>query len=142
MRMESTDLPDRKQNYDVGETKRSEFGAAQRLQRIATQLIDARGIEALYDQILDTVLAILNSDFASLQMFYPERGSGGELRLLGHRGFSAEATRRWEWVRRENGYGELRGPPVVRLYGAVKELRSKMSGIVISWLEAKIWTDT
>src|SRR4051794_32238984 len=43
-------------------------------------------------------MAILHSDFATLQMFHPERGSSGELRLLGHRGFSAEAVRRWEWV--------------------------------------------
>jgi len=31
-------------------------------------------------------------------MFYPERGTNGELRLLGHRGFSTEAAKRWEWV--------------------------------------------
>src|SRR5262245_3043390 len=101
--MESeSDLRGRKQTYDMGEANEarrpSELEAAQRLQDIAIQLIDARGIEALYDHILDTVLEILNADFASLQMFYPERGSGGELRLLGHRGFSAEAARRWEWV--------------------------------------------
>src|SRR3954466_1907947 len=76
----------------------SELDAAQRLQQIATQRIDGRGIEALYEQILDTAMAILHSDFASLQKFHPERGSSGELRLLGHRGFSAEAVRRWEWV--------------------------------------------
>src|SRR5438270_4792089 len=78
--------------------RQSELDAAQGLQQIATQSIDARGIEALYEQILDTAMAILRSDFASLQMFHPERGSSGELRLLGHRGFSAEAVRRWEWV--------------------------------------------
>src|SRR4051812_20069066 len=103
--MESeSDLRGRKQAYGMGEAneakRRSELEALQRLQDIAIQLIDARGIEVLYDQILDTVRAMLNADFVSLQMFYPERGSGGELRLLGHRGFSAEAARRWEWVGR------------------------------------------
>src|SRR3954452_19330777 len=78
--------------------RHSELDAAQGLQQIATQSIDARGIEVLYEQILDTAMAILHSDFASLQMFHPERGSSGELRLLGHRGFTAEAARRWEWV--------------------------------------------
>src|SRR3954471_20185497 len=78
--------------------RQSELDAAQQLQQIATQSIDAGGIEALYEQILDTAMAILHSDFASLQMFHPERGSSGELRLLGHRGFSAEAVRRWEWI--------------------------------------------
>lgn len=70
----------------------------QRLQHIATQLITADGIEALYEQILDTAMAILQSDFASIQMFYPERGTNGELRLLGHRGFNAQSAKRWEWV--------------------------------------------
>ena len=87
------------QTEDSKETLRqSELDAAQRLQQIAIQSIDARGIEVLYEQILDTAMAILHSDFASLQMFHPERGSSGELRLLGHRGFSAEAVRRWAWV--------------------------------------------
>jgi hypothetical protein len=96
------DLLGRKQTREMeeaGEARRgNELEAAQRLQHIATQLMDARGIEALYDQILDTVLAILASDFASFQMFYPKRGSAGELRLLGHRGFTAEAVKRWKWV--------------------------------------------
>src|SRR5438045_4883879 len=87
------------QTEDSKETLRqSELDAAQRLQQIAIQSIDARGIEVLYEQILDTAMAILHSDFASLQMFHPERGSRGELRLLGHRGFRAEAVKRWEWV--------------------------------------------
>ncbi len=77
----------------------TELQAAQHLQHVATQLINTRGTQALYEQILDAAMAVLHSDFASIQMFYPERGTNGELRLLGHRGFSAEATKRWEWVR-------------------------------------------
>jgi PAS domain S-box-containing protein len=76
----------------------SELDAAERLQRVATQLISADGTDALYEQILDAETAILHADFASIQQFYPERGTSGELRLLGHRGFSAEAAKRWEWV--------------------------------------------
>ena len=72
---------------------------AELLQQIATQTIDDGGIQALYERILDAAQAILQCDCANLQMFYPERGSGGELRLLGQRGFTAEAARRWEWVR-------------------------------------------
>jgi PAS domain S-box-containing protein len=77
----------------------AEVEAGHRLQGVATQLMDAKGVEGLYEQILDTAMAIVDSDFASIQMFYPERGAHGELRLLGHRGFSAEAAKRWEWVR-------------------------------------------
>jgi signal transduction histidine kinase len=75
-----------------------ELDIARRLQAVATQLVDARGIEALYDKILDNAKQILDSDFASIQIFHPEHGSHGELRLLGHRGFSADAAKRWEWV--------------------------------------------
>ena len=77
----------------------AELDAARRLQLVATQLIHAPGIEALYEQILDTAMAVLRSDLASIQMFDPDRGPDGELRLLGQRGFSDEAIDRWEWVR-------------------------------------------
>jgi PAS domain S-box-containing protein len=70
----------------------------QTLQQVATQDVKLYGIDSLYEQILDTVLAILHADFASIQRFYPERGNRGELKLLGHRGFSAEAAQRWGWI--------------------------------------------
>ena len=76
----------------------SQLDATDHLQRVATQLISVRGTEVLYEQILDTALAILQADFASIQKFCPERGVRGELRLLGHRGFSPEAAKRWQWV--------------------------------------------
>ena len=73
--------------------------SGQQLQQVALELITAQGTPAaLYEQILDTAQSLLHADFASLQMFYPERGTNGELLLLGHRGFSAEAAKRWEWV--------------------------------------------
>jgi PAS domain S-box-containing protein len=77
----------------------SELAATRQLQEISTQLIQEENVEALYDKILDAAVAIMHSDFASLQMLYPEREAGGELRLLGHRGFTPEAARFWEWVR-------------------------------------------
>jgi signal transduction histidine kinase/DNA-binding NarL/FixJ family response regulator len=77
----------------------AELDIARRLQEVSTQLIQAEGIEALYEQILDTARAMLKPDFASLQQFHPERGPLGELRLLGFRGFSHEAARFWRWVR-------------------------------------------
>jgi PAS domain S-box-containing protein len=68
------------------------------LQQLATQSITAQRIEPLYDQILDTILTLLHADLASLQSFYPKRGSTGELKLLAQRGFSADTAKRWEWV--------------------------------------------
>ncbi|WP_052959059.1 PAS domain S-box protein [Methanoculleus sediminis] len=77
----------------------AELDAARRLQQVSTRMIQADRAEALYEQILDTAMTILDADFASIQMLYAERGPVGELRLLGHRGFTEEAARFWEWVR-------------------------------------------
>ncbi len=75
-----------------------ELAATQRLYEVSTQLIQADDVEKLYDTILDTAVSIMHSDFASLQMFHPERGAGGELQLLGSRGFNPQAVKFWEWV--------------------------------------------
>jgi PAS domain S-box-containing protein len=75
-----------------------QLDAVRRFRRVATQLIYARGLELLCEQILDTAVALLHPGSASIQMFHPERGSKGEFRLTGHRGFSAETARRWECV--------------------------------------------
>jgi PAS domain S-box-containing protein len=77
----------------------AELDTARRLHQVSTQLIQADRIEALYEQILDTAVMIMQSDFASIQMLYPERGTVGELLLLGYRGFTPEAARFWKWVR-------------------------------------------
>jgi PAS domain S-box-containing protein len=78
----------------------SELAGAQHLQKISTQLIHASDVDVLYDKILDAAVAIMRSDFASMQMFYPERG---ELRLLAYRGFNPTAAAFWEWVRPGSG---------------------------------------
>jgi len=77
----------------------ADLETTQRLQQVSTQLIGAGNGSALYDQILDAAMATLHADFASIQIFHPERGAEGELRLLGHRGFSALAAASWEWIR-------------------------------------------
>jgi PAS domain S-box-containing protein len=75
------------------------LNTAQKLQEISTQLIQTGDLEELYDKILDTAVEILQSDFASLQMFHPERGPIGELSLLGYRGFDAQAAEFWQLVK-------------------------------------------
>ena len=54
----------------------------------------------LNEKILDAAVTIMGSDFASMQMFYPERR---ELRLLAYRGFNPTAAAFWEWVRPGSG---------------------------------------
>jgi PAS domain S-box-containing protein len=78
----------------------SELAATRQLQKISTQLIHASNVEVLYEKILDAAVAIMRSDFASMQVFYPERG---ELRLLAYRGFTPIAAASFECVRPGSG---------------------------------------
>jgi GAF domain-containing protein len=55
-----------------------------------------------YEKIVDDALALMRSDYASLQRLYPERGTCGELQLVAFRGFDAQAARFWEWVREDS----------------------------------------
>ena len=75
-----------------------ELADAQLLQRISAALISENDVQSLYGQIVHAAVGIMGSDFASMQMFCPERGEGGELRLLASHGFSEQAQAFWEWV--------------------------------------------
>ncbi|RJQ62469.1 MAG: response regulator [Desulfobacteraceae bacterium] len=96
------DITDRKhaelEREELMKQLKAELDAARHLQQISTQLIQAGDIQTLYEQLLDTAVAILQADFASIQILYPDRGATGELRLLGNRGFDAQAAEFWEWV--------------------------------------------
>lgn len=59
-------------------------------------------IASSYEKIIDDAVAVMRSDYASLQMLFPERGAGGELRLLAFRGFSPQAAKFWGWVRADS----------------------------------------
>jgi PAS domain S-box-containing protein len=75
------------------------------LHRISLEMIHEENIGALYKKIVDAAVDIMRSEYASMQMLYPERGksaSGGELRLLAFRGFNPEAAKLWEWVRADS----------------------------------------
>jgi PAS domain S-box-containing protein len=96
-------LERRRAEEALRETQRqlvSELAATRQLQKISTQLIHASDAQVLYEKILDAAMAIMGSDFASMQTFYPERG---ELRLLAYRGFNPTAAAFWEWVRPGSG---------------------------------------
>jgi GAF domain-containing protein len=54
----------------------SELAANRQLQKISTQLIHASDVEVLYEKILDAAVAIMRSDFASMQMFRSGVNSG------------------------------------------------------------------
>ncbi len=72
------------------------------LQSISSELIHEQRAEGLYEAIVDAAIRIMRSDYASMQMLVPERGVGGELRLLAFRGFNPQAAKFWEWVRADS----------------------------------------
>lgn len=84
----------------IRSTRSAELADAQRLQDISSELIPSGKAAALYDKILAAAIAIMRSDFGSMQMLDAQRG---ELQLLSFRGFSPESAKFWEWVRPASG---------------------------------------
>ncbi|WP_336362820.1 GAF domain-containing protein [Halalkalicoccus salilacus] len=76
----------------------AELAATRELQAISTRLIQEDDIDALYDEILDAVVTVMDADFARLQLRDPGRGG---LRLLTDSGFE-ETTPLWERVTPES----------------------------------------
>lgn len=81
---------------------RTELADTLLLQRISAELIDQEDVRALYEKIIDAAMAVMHSACASMQMLFPERGTGGELQLLAFRGFHPQAAAFWEWVRADS----------------------------------------
>src|SRR6478735_431319 len=79
-----------------------ELSATRLLQSLSVELAHEVDVEALYEKILDVAKTIARSDFASMQQYFPHLGARGELKLLGFRGFSAEAAKFWAWVRADS----------------------------------------
>src|SRR5262245_1012439 len=75
----------------------SELAATRQLQGISTELASGHDAQELYNKILDAAMSIMRADFASMQMLFERRGRE-HLRLLGYRGFSADAAKFWELV--------------------------------------------
>ena len=72
------------------------------LQETSAQLIHQDDTQALYEKIVDAAVGTMRSDFASIQMLYPQRGDAGELRLLAYHGYTREAAAAWEWIRADH----------------------------------------
>jgi two-component sensor histidine kinase len=83
----------------VQERLATDLASTERLQEISTELLGENQPGALYSKIVDAAALIMRADFASMQAFHPDRGAGGSLKLLAHRGFTPEAERHWDWVR-------------------------------------------
>jgi PAS domain S-box-containing protein len=82
---------------DITERRRQE-DALRLLAALGFQMITADEPKAIYGKIVDAAATLMHSDFASMQLFHPDRGEAGELELLGHRGFDPEGVKFWQWV--------------------------------------------
>lgn len=95
-------LPTRSAPLAAQAYTQAEFAELDVLREVSSALIQEQKPEALYEKIVDAAVVIMRSDYASMQMLFPERGSGGELKLLAYRGFNSPAARFWEWVRADS----------------------------------------
>jgi PAS domain S-box-containing protein len=80
----------------------AELEATRLLQSLSVEMASVPDIGAMYQKLIDSAQIIMRSDFASMQQYHPDIGAFGELQLLGTRGFTAEATRFWAWVRADS----------------------------------------
>ena len=77
----------------------AELADARLLHQLSIQLIREDGTAGLYKKIVEAAVAIMRSNFATMQMLYPaEDDSVGKLRMLASSNFSPEAEKFWEWV--------------------------------------------
>jgi signal transduction histidine kinase len=76
----------------------TELADARLLHRLSIELIQEDGTIGLYKKIVEAAVEIMRSQYASMQMLYPEPGSAGKLRLLAASGFGPEGEKFWEWV--------------------------------------------
>jgi len=81
----------------------AELADARLLQSISNELINEGNVQGLSRKIIDAARRIMHSDFASLQIYYPERGNGGALHLMMHHGFDQKSAEFWEWVDESDG---------------------------------------
>src|SRR6185503_15135370 len=76
--------------------------ATRLLQSLSIEMATEPDTTMMYDKLVDSARLIMSSDFASMQQHHPDVGEHGELQLLGTRGFNADATRFWTWVRADS----------------------------------------
>lgn len=79
-----------------------ELAATRLLQELSIEMAREVDVEGLYEKLMDAAVAIMRADCASMQQYYPHIGARGELKLLGHHGFTPEAAKFWAWVRADS----------------------------------------
>lgn len=81
----------------------TELADTKLLQTISAHLTNDEHVDSLYQKITEAALSIMQSDFATMQMYVPEEGKPGHLRLLAAVGLSEEGVKFWDRVEIEAG---------------------------------------
>jgi signal transduction histidine kinase/CheY-like chemotaxis protein len=76
----------------------AELADSRQLQSISTELIIEKDERGFRERLLEAAMSIMQSEFASLQMFRDDGNGGGYLELIACHGFSQEAMDRWHSV--------------------------------------------
>jgi GAF domain len=79
---------------------KADCGRVAGLYAIAVESVDGANHASLHQRMLDAAVRLTGSDFASLQLFDPQRQ---ELQLIAHRGFPADAAAFWDRVGADSG---------------------------------------
>jgi len=79
-----------------------ELAATQLLQDLSLEMAHEVDLDGLYARLVHVAKTLMHSDFASMQRYYPHLGAKGELKLIGHYGFSEQAAKFWAWVRADS----------------------------------------
>lgn len=87
----------------TNEQLQEELAYSRLLHKISTELIQENGTSSLYKKIVEAAVAIMGSQYASMQMLVPDAPNIGKLRLLANSGFDAPAEKFWEWVYTHTG---------------------------------------
>ena len=79
----------------IDDERTAELAGMRRLHDLSLRLIESGDAATLFQSVIDAACEIMCSDFASLQVYVPERG---ELRLIAYRGFEPACAASWEWI--------------------------------------------
>jgi PAS domain S-box-containing protein len=90
------------QRQRTSERLAAELNATQLLQQLSIEMAHEVDVDALYAKLVGVAKTLMRSDFASMQQYFPHLGARGELKLIGHYGFSEEAAKFWAWVRADS----------------------------------------
>lgn len=80
----------------------SELADSKLLQSISAEMAHEGNVEAVCEKILEAAVAVMRSQYGSLQMYLPEAGSKGELRLLSAWGLSPQDAEFWKCVQADS----------------------------------------